>query len=89
LRKKSSVWHPNTQMKEWQSFDEIIRAKGVWLIDSNGNKMLDAVASMWCNVWGHSKQELVRAIASQSKTPCAFQEKYLQVFLQVSLQVHL
>jgi len=54
-------------MKEWQSFDEIIRAKGVWLIDSNGNKMLDAVASMWCNVWGHSKQELVRAIASQSK----------------------
>jgi len=67
LRKKSSVWHPNTQMKEWQSFDEIVRAKGVWLIDSNGNKMLDAVASMWCNVWGHSKQELVRAIASQSK----------------------
>jgi len=67
LRKKSSVWHPNTQMKEWQSFDEIIRAKGVWLIDSNGNKMIDAVASMWCNVWGHSKQELVRAIATQSK----------------------
>ncbi len=54
-------------MKEWQSFDEIIRAKGVWLIDSNGNKMIDAVASMWCNVWGHSKQELVRAIATQSK----------------------
>jgi len=67
LRKKSSVWHPNTQMKEWQSFDEIVHAKGMWLIDSNGNKMIDAVASMWCNVWGHSKQELVRAIASQSK----------------------
>jgi len=54
-------------MKEWQSFDEIIHAKGMWLIDSNGNKMIDAVASMWCNVWGHSKQELVRAIARQSK----------------------
>jgi len=54
-------------MKEWQSFDEIVQAKGMWLIDSNGNKMIDAVASMWCNVWGHSKQELVRAIASQSK----------------------
>jgi len=54
-------------MKEWQSFDEIVHAKGVWLIDSNGNKMIDAVASMWCNVWGHSKQELVRAIAIQSK----------------------
>ncbi|MCH7758232.1 MAG: adenosylmethionine--8-amino-7-oxononanoate transaminase [Thaumarchaeota archaeon] len=67
MRKKSSVWHPNTQMKEWQSFDEIVRAKGMWLIDSNGYKMVDAVASMWCNVWGHSKQELVRAIATQSK----------------------
>jgi len=54
-------------MKEWQSFDKIVRAKGIWLIDSNGNKMIDAVASMWCNVWGHSKQELVRAIESQSK----------------------
>jgi len=67
LRKKSSVWHPNTQMKEWQSFDEIVRAKGMWLIDSNGYKMVDAVASMWCNVWGHSKQELVKAIVNQSK----------------------
>jgi len=54
-------------MKEWQSFDEIVHAKGMWLIDSNGNKMLDAVASMWCNVWGHSKPELVNAIVNQSK----------------------
>ena len=68
LREKSSVWHPNTQMKEWTSFDEIVQAKGMWLIDSQGNKMIDAVASMWCNVWGHSKQELVRAIVNQSKT---------------------
>jgi len=67
LRKKSFVWHPNTQMKEWQSFDEIVHAKGMWLTDSNGNKMVDAVASMWCNVWGHSKPELVSAIVNQSK----------------------
>jgi adenosylmethionine-8-amino-7-oxononanoate aminotransferase len=67
LRKKSSVWHPNTQMKEWQSFDEIVQGKGVWLIDSQGNKMIDAVASMWCNVWGHSKKELVAAITNQAK----------------------
>jgi len=54
-------------MKEWESFDEIVHAKGMWLIDSNGKKMLDAVASMWCNVWGHSKPELVNAIVNQSK----------------------
>lgn len=54
-------------MKEWHSFDKIIKGKGVWLIDSKGNKMLDAVASMWCNVWGHSNPELVKAITNQSK----------------------
>ena len=64
---KSSVWHPNTQMKEWSSFDKIVKGKGMWLIDSKDNKMLDAVASMWCNVWGHSNVELIRAISNQSK----------------------
>ncbi|MDF2421967.1 MAG: adenosylmethionine--8-amino-7-oxononanoate transaminase [Nitrosopumilus sp.] len=64
---KSSVWHPNTQMKEWDSFDKITKAKGMWLIDSKGNKMMDAVASMWCNVWGHSNPQLIKAITEQSK----------------------
>ena len=64
---KSSVWHPNTQMKEWDSFDKIVKAKGVWLIDSKGNKMIDGVASMWCNVWGHSNPQLIKAINQQSK----------------------
>jgi adenosylmethionine-8-amino-7-oxononanoate aminotransferase len=54
-------------MKEWNSFDKIIKGKGMWLIDSKGNKMLDGVASMWCNVWGHSNPELIRAITNQSK----------------------
>ena len=54
-------------MKEWDSFDKITKGKGMWLIDSKGNKMIDAVASMWCNVWGHSNTELIRAITEQSK----------------------
>ncbi|WP_255465184.1 adenosylmethionine--8-amino-7-oxononanoate transaminase [Nitrosopumilus sp. b3] len=63
----SFVWHPNTQMKEWDSFEEIKSAKGVWLTDSKGKKIIDAVASMWCNVWGHSNSELVKTIINQSK----------------------
>lgn len=54
-------------MKEWDSFDEIVKAKGMWLTNSNGDRLLDGVASMWCNVWGHSKPELVNAITKQSK----------------------
>ena len=54
-------------MKEWDKFSVVKSAKGVWLTDTKGNKMIDAVASMWCNVWGHSNPELVRVIISQSK----------------------
>ena len=62
-----SVWHPNTQMSEWDAFDEIVSAKGMYLFDSSGRRLLDGVASMWCNVWGHSRQELVRAIQRQAQ----------------------
>lgn len=54
-------------MKEWDSFNEIVKSKGMYLIDSDGNNLLDAVGSMWCNVWGHSKPELIKAITTQSK----------------------
>lgn len=67
MKNTSFVWHPNTQMNEWTEFNKIKSAKGVWLIDSKGNKMIDAVASMWCNVWGHSNSQLVRTITNQSK----------------------
>jgi len=68
MKNSSSVWHPNTQMSEWSEFPEIVSAKGMWLYDSKGGKMLDGVASMWCNVWGHSKPELVSEIIKQTKT---------------------
>ena len=67
MNSHSSVWHPNTQMSEWASFPEIVSAKGMWLYDSKGGKMLDGVASMWCNVWGHSKPELISEIIKQTK----------------------
>ena len=54
-------------MREWSSFDTISKGKGIWLIDAKGNKIIDAVGSMWCNVWGHSNPQLVKAITKQSK----------------------
>ncbi len=62
----SSIWHPNTQMREWPGFDKIVRGEGVWLVDSKGHKMIDGVASMWCNVWGHSDKDMIRAICRQA-----------------------
>ena len=67
MKNQNHLWHPNTQMSEWTKFPKIVRGEGMWLIDENGNRLLDGVASMWCNVWGHSKKELVNAIIKQTK----------------------
>ena len=62
----TGVWHPNTQMSEWGVFDTIVRGEGMWLVDSKGRRMLDAVASMWCNVWGHTEPALVSELVRQA-----------------------
>ena len=64
---RSFVWHPYTQMNDWKKFDVISKGKGMWLYDSQGDAMMDGVASMWCNVWGHSNRELTNSIIKQSK----------------------
>jgi adenosylmethionine---8-amino-7-oxononanoate aminotransferase len=61
------VWHPFTQMQEWEQEEPIVitRGEGSWLIDSDGNRYLDGVASMWTNVHGHCRFELNEALKAQ------------------------
>src|SRR5579863_9650100 len=69
LRKldKQHIWHPFTPMKLWNESDPlvIVAAKGMHLIDSDGNRYLDGVSSLWCNVHGHQVPEIDEAIRSQ------------------------
>lgn len=64
---KRHVWHPFTQMQEWERDEQIIiaRGEGCWLIDTDGNRYLDGVASMWTNVHGHCRRELNDALKEQ------------------------
>ncbi|MFH1231554.1 MAG: aminotransferase class III-fold pyridoxal phosphate-dependent enzyme, partial [Planctomycetota bacterium] len=64
---KRYLWHPFTQMKDWMENDIVIieRAKGNYLYDTRGNRYLDGVSSLWCNVHGHQVREINRAIGSQ------------------------
>jgi adenosylmethionine-8-amino-7-oxononanoate aminotransferase len=64
---RAYVWHPFTQMREWLAEDPIIieRAEGNYLIDSEGRRYFDGVSSLWCNVHGHGRRELVEAIRTQ------------------------
>jgi adenosylmethionine-8-amino-7-oxononanoate aminotransferase len=61
------LWHPFTQMQEWMGEEPCIieRGEGHYLIDVHGKKYLDGVSSLWCNVHGHRKEELDRAIREQ------------------------
>jgi adenosylmethionine-8-amino-7-oxononanoate aminotransferase len=61
------VWHPFTQMRDWQEESPIVivRGEGSYLIDSNGKRYLDGVASMWANVHGHCRKEINDAVKDQ------------------------
>jgi adenosylmethionine-8-amino-7-oxononanoate aminotransferase len=64
---KKFVWHPYTQMKDWRKSTNkvIVRGKDFHLIDESGKRYLDGIASMWCNVWGHGKNEVVDRMTQQ------------------------
>jgi adenosylmethionine-8-amino-7-oxononanoate aminotransferase len=62
------VWHPFTQMEEWCAGEPLVIAagEGCELIDTDGNRYLDAVASLWANVHGHRHPRLDAALAEQA-----------------------
>lgn len=64
---REHVWHPFTQMKDWEAEEAIVieRGEGSYLIDSDGNRYLDGVASIWTNVHGHCRPEINLALKEQ------------------------
>ncbi len=61
------VWHPFTPMAQWREHSPLIieRAIGPYLIDTQGNRYIDGVSSLWCNVHGHRVQQIDQAIRDQ------------------------
>lgn len=61
------LWHPFTQMQEWEQEDPLIiaRGKGSYLIDTEGKKYLDGTSSIWVNLHGHRHPSLDRAMKKQ------------------------
>ncbi|HEY1553073.1 MAG TPA: adenosylmethionine--8-amino-7-oxononanoate transaminase [Kofleriaceae bacterium] len=58
------LWHPFTQMQEWEPL-VIATGDGNYLVDRDGRRYLDGVASLWCNVHGHRHPVLDRALHAQ------------------------
>lgn len=66
---KTYIWHPFTQMQDWEKETQIIIESGTGslLTDICGKHYLDGVSSLWVTVHGHRKKEIDKAVSSQLK----------------------
>ena len=64
-RSDKVVWHPFSPLKGGYPILPVKSAKGVYLELEDGRKIIDAVASWWVNMYGHSAPELLEAFTEQ------------------------
>ncbi len=66
-RDAAVVWHGFTQMDTYAESSPIVidRTDGRYVIDTDGNRYLDAISSLWVTTLGHRVAELDDAIISQ------------------------
>jgi adenosylmethionine-8-amino-7-oxononanoate aminotransferase len=64
---RAHLWHPFTQQRDWAGEEPVIveRAEGTDLVDTHGNRYIDGVSSLWCNVHGHREPRIDAAIRDQ------------------------
>ena len=60
-------FHPFTDHGALQTAERrvIAKADGVYLWDTDGNRLLDGMAGLWCTEVGHGRQEIVEAVRAQ------------------------
>jgi adenosylmethionine-8-amino-7-oxononanoate aminotransferase len=66
-RDQRALWHPFTQMSDWLDGNPVVieRGEGNYLIDTEGNRYLDGVSSLWVNLHGHDHPILRARIHAQ------------------------
>jgi adenosylmethionine-8-amino-7-oxononanoate aminotransferase len=64
---KRYLWHPFTQMQDWETGEPLIveSGRGCYLRDVQGREYLDGVSSLWANLHGHRRRAIDRAIIRQ------------------------
>ncbi len=61
------LWHPFTPHSVYREEEPlmVVAGEGHYLIDLDGRRYLDGVSSLWCNLFGHRRPEIDRAIRDQ------------------------
>lgn len=61
------VWHPFTQQRAWVAEESLVveSGEGCWLVTTDGRRLLDGNSSLWVDLWGHDRPELLEALHAQ------------------------
>ncbi|ONK23809.1 aspartate aminotransferase family protein [Bacillus sp. VT-16-64] len=62
---RKHVWHHISPYKETSPPTIFTEAKGAWMIDHKGNKVLDGMSGLWCVNVGYGREELAKAAYDQ------------------------
>ena len=61
-------WHPFADMGSVSQSELLIeRGEGVWVFDDEGNRYLDATASLWYANLGHGRADIADAVSAQMR----------------------
>lgn len=64
-RDRKHLWHPLTQHKLHPDHLPIVKAKGVWLYDENGQRYIDGISSWYTCMYGHSHPKIISRVKEQ------------------------
>ena len=64
---KNNIWHPYSNITNSFNNLYIKKAKGVYLYTHDKKKLIDAMSSWWCTIFGYQVKELDIAIKKQLK----------------------
>jgi adenosylmethionine---8-amino-7-oxononanoate aminotransferase len=67
-RDQAVIWHPFTPQKYSPVPVPIAKGDGAYLIDTSGNKILDAISSWWVTVHGHAHPYIAEKLYQQAST---------------------
>ncbi|HRE51573.1 MAG TPA: adenosylmethionine--8-amino-7-oxononanoate transaminase [Flavitalea sp.] len=66
-RDKKTIWHPYTPQKYAPVTIPIVKGEGVYLIDEEGKRYIDAISSWWVTIHGHGHPYIAEKIYQQAR----------------------
>jgi adenosylmethionine-8-amino-7-oxononanoate aminotransferase len=67
-RDQAVLWHPATHFGDLERTPPLVidSARGVWLYEHSGRRILDGIGSWWTSIHGHGHPHIVTAIQQQA-----------------------